>query len=1131
MRLAITFFLVLQVFVCSALRAQVIQTIAGGIGDGGQASSAQLTQPTGVAMDRTGNLYLADAGHNLVRKVSPSGVISTFAGTGQAGYFLADDHNPAKFARLNNPVSLACDTLGNVYISDYGSSRIRKVDAAGIITTYAGGGSGTGYAVATAISLSNPVSILVGRNGNLYITEQGRHRVRMVDRYGFSTVVIGAGTAGFSGDGAAAIVAQLSTPGALGGDKNGNIYVSDLGNKRIRKVDTNNNITTIAGNGSTGYAGDGGQATAAVFNDMEGLTTDTAGNLYVSDYGNNVVRKIDHSGIVSRVAGQFLTGGFAGDGGVDSNARFNGPSGIMFDGSGNYFVADKSNNRIRKISAAHIISTFAGNGFATSNAYSGDGGQAYCALLNRPTAVAVDANQNIFIADNYNRVVRRVNTAGIISTFAGTGGYGRSGDGGPASAATFSSLASVATDRSGNLFICDVSYDNIRKVDSSGIVTLVAGGNHGFGGDGGAATAARLNQPGQIITDKVGNLYILDAGNRRVRKVDTNGVINTIAGTGTAGFFGDGGPATNALINPSGGLAIDDTGNLYISENNRIRKINTAGIIYTIAGNGTSSSTGDGGLCAAATFNNCNGLTFDRFGNLYVYESGVYNIRKIDTAGIINRYAGNNCSGFSGDGGGALLACITSSPGIATDSMGNLLIPDVNNSRIRKVFTARLVVHASHDTICLGSSVTFSANYSNVAGIVPSFHWQRNGLPVGIDSSSWTTTSLNPGDVVTCSLADTSGWPVVAISDPVRVKVLSYSPTISITVSPGTNVCAGKIVTCSALATSGGTAPGYYWMKNGILIPGVVASTFTFTPATGTTISCRLNSNIACRMYDTITSNQLLFTVIDTVRSSVTITVDPGDTVCGNQFVTATATSINASATPVYTWYQNGQTVGGHNPSYSFSPADGDLVNCRMTNSATCALHDTVYSGSHRIGVMQPDRPAVSVSASPGVNTGMGKEVTCTATSTRGGSAPVFDWFRNTVHVNTGATYTFIPAEGDIVYCELTSNDQCLYNSQATSQSLAFTIDSSSINNAGVFPNPNAGTFKIRQSIDGPDGMNVYMAITTMGGKDIYNQTLILHNKLVTADVSFGRILPEGVYMISLVYYTDKKSLYFVVRY
>jgi sugar lactone lactonase YvrE len=342
---------------------------------------------------------------------------------------------------------------------------------------------------------------------------------------------------------------------------------------------------------------------------------------------------------------------------------------------------------------AQIITTIAGNGTGAgtnpcSTCYGGDNAQATAAEINAPFGVAIDGTGNLYIADYYNNRIRKVTTAGIITTVAGNGTAGFSGDGAQAVAAELYNPYGITLDAAGNLYITDQVNQRIRKVTPSGIITTIAGnGTNGYSGDGGQATAAELNSPTNVILDDFGNLYIADYYNNVIRKINTLGIISTIAGTGTQGYSGDGGQATAAEINQPVSFVFDASGNLYIADegNYVIRKINTLGIISTIAGNGTFGYSGDNSAATAAELSYPYGVTIDAIGNLYIADEVSSRIRMVNIAGIISTIAGDGTQGYSGDGAQAITAELYYPTSIVFDAAGNLYIADNYNNRIRKV--------------------------------------------------------------------------------------------------------------------------------------------------------------------------------------------------------------------------------------------------------------------------------------------------------------------------------------------------------------------------------------------------------------------------------------------------------------
>jgi len=420
----------------------------------------------------------------------------------------------------------------------------------GVIATYAGGLSGGG-GTPTAYGMTPQGQALDG-TGRLIIADAYASLIWLVNLTGSSVVqfgvavgpesmriVAGNGVFGYAGDGGAATGAELAGPAGVTLDGAGNLYIADSGNNRVREVLASSGvITTVAGNGAFGYAGDGGPAASAQLAGPAGVTVDGVGNLYIADTYNQRVRKVlADSGVITTVAGNGASG-FSGDGGAATSAELAGPSGTAVDGVGNLYIADSGNNRVREVLASSgVITTVAGNGVF---GYAGDGGAATGADLASPAGVTLDGAGNLYIADTYNQRVREaLASSGVITTVAGNGASGFSGDGGPAANAQLAYLSSIIVDGAGNLYLADTFNNRVREVlAGSGTITTVAGnGASGYGGDGGAATGAELAGPAGVTVDGAGNLYIADSRNQRVREVLTSsGVITTVAGNGAFGY-------------------------------------------------------------------------------------------------------------------------------------------------------------------------------------------------------------------------------------------------------------------------------------------------------------------------------------------------------------------------------------------------------------------------------------------------------------------------------------------------------------------------------------------------------------------------------------------------------------------
>ncbi|MGH8907595.1 MAG: hypothetical protein ACRD0K_13975, partial [Egibacteraceae bacterium] len=627
-----------------------------------------------------GSVYIAAGGKNQIVRMEPSGTVTTVAGTGAEGS--SGDGGPATQAQLAAPTGIAIGTDGAVYIADTDNHRIRRIDPNGTITTIAGTGAyrfaGDG-GPATQAPLAAPTGIAIGPDGALYIADTDNHRIRQIDPNGTITTLAGTGTEGFSGDNEPATQAQLDDPQGVAIGPDGAVSIADTDNHRIRRVDPNGIITTLAGTGTEGFAGDRGPATQAQLDSPEGIAIAGDGTLYIADTDNHRIRQIDPNGTITTLAGTGAKG-FFGDGGPATQAQLAYPTSVAIGTDGALSIADDGNHRIRGIDAGGAITTLAGTG----PGYPGDGGPARRAQLDLPTGVAIGPDGAVYVVDTDNDRVRRIDADGIITTVAGTGIEGFSGDGGPATQAQLDYPTSVAIDQAGNLYITDGRNERVRRVDADGIITTVVGTDRpAFSGDG-PATQAQLAFPTDVAIDQIGNLYITEAGKHRVRRVDADGIMTTVAGTGIEGFSGDGGPATQAQLTHPEGIAVDDDGTLYITDDsNRIRRVDADGIITTVAGTGAEGFSGDGGPATQAELNNPEGIAIGGDGTLYIADSDNDRIRRITPTGVITTLAGTE--GPLGGGDPATHARFAYPTGVAIDQAGNLYITESGDGRLRGI--------------------------------------------------------------------------------------------------------------------------------------------------------------------------------------------------------------------------------------------------------------------------------------------------------------------------------------------------------------------------------------------------------------------------------------------------------------
>jgi uncharacterized repeat protein (TIGR01451 family) len=774
----------------------VISTYAGGFPapTAAVATNYALNGVSSVAIDQFGNTYLI-SGLDCVFKADPAGNLTRVAGTCRPGY--SGDGGPAVQAQLNYPRGLAVDSAGNLYIADQFNNRIRKVDASGIITTVVGTGA-WGYngdnIPATSAQLYSPQGICLDTAGNLYIADFGNFRIRKVTG-GIISTVAGSGAEGDSGDGAAAISAALYGVAGVAVDSAGNLYIADSESNRVRAVGLNGIINTVAGTGVGGYSGDGGQAISAQLNQPWGLAVSAAGYLYIADLGNNRVRSVSPGGTIQTVAGNGNNNGLLGDGWPAISATISVPEGVSVDATGNLYIADTGNERVRKVTPAGIISTIAGNGVYPY--FFGDGGPATLAGFGN-RGIAVDTADNLYVADSDNNRLREISASGTVTTIAGTGIYSDSGDGGPAISAGVATDV-VAVDSMGNVYIG--GFARVRKIATNGVITTVVGnGTYGYSGDNGPATSAVMaGPPSGLAVDTAGNLYISDANNQRIRKVTPEGIITTVAGTGGAGYSGDGGPGTSAELNYPAGLAADAAGNLYIADNSnlRVRKLAPDGTISTVAGNGIPGNAGDGGPATSAQLYHPLALAVDSAGDLYI-GSQYSAVRKVSRGGFISTIAGTGNGGYSGDGGPAVSAQLGESYGLAVDSSGRVYVSDNGNTGVRIL-----------QPVGLGSLLAVSQTHSG------NFAWGQTGAAYAITvtnaalagptTGTVTLTEVIPSGLTLVSMAG-SGWScsgnICSRGDPLGAGA-SYPPVTLIV-----NVAANALPQVTPAATvSGGGSP------------------------------------------------------------------------------------------------------------------------------------------------------------------------------------------------------------------------------------------------------------------------------------------------------------------------------------
>ena len=695
-------------------------------------SQAWTDGPTALAVDSAGNLYFAESGTGRVRKVDLSGQVSTVAGSGLTGD--SGDGGLANGARFDRIEGLAVDHLGNIYIADAGANRIRRVDGAGTIESIAGTGEfgwdGDG-GPATSATLTAMSGLAADQNGNLYIADTWADRIRKIDSDGTISAVAGTGEKGRSGDGGPAIEARLQRPRGVVLDGSGNIYIADTENHLVRRVDASGTITTFAGTGDAGYAGDGGPATDAQLHEPRAVAIDPAGNVFIAESRNRTVRKVDPAGIITTVAGT----GPRGRGrvtGIGTEVRMTRPEALAVGRFGDVYIADEWAHRILRLDAEGMVTVVVGLGQRE---------------FFSPRDVAVDAEGNAYVVFASTHRVIKVDASGIVTPFAGTGRFGFSGDGGLAVEARLAFPAGVATDDRGNVYIADTSNHRIRMVDSRGRIETIAGtGVRGFGGDSGPATSASFYYPADVAAGVDGSLYVADRFNHRIRKIDSAGIVTTIVGNGRTGAPEAGTAAIRSPFRSPGAVGVDSVGRVYIPDprTRRVYMVDSTGILTVVAGNGEFRASGDGGPATSAGVGRPADVAVSATDTLYIADPYADVVRKVTNDGIITTIAGTGTGGYNGDGSPATNYHLSYPNGVAAYSDRTVWITDSLNHRVRA-----LTLDIPPPSI---SSVLNGASHSS--GLAPGAVAVIRGTELSSDPTS--ATSLPRSDPLPTSLLGTS---------------------------------------------------------------------------------------------------------------------------------------------------------------------------------------------------------------------------------------------------------------------------------------------------------------------------------------------------------------------------------------
>ncbi len=873
--------------------------------------------------------------------------------------------------------------------------------------------------------------------------------------------------------------------------------------------------------------------------------------------------------------------GYSGDGGAATLAKLNTPQGIAVDTSGNLYIADYTSACVRKITPAGIISTYAGTG---TPGYSGDGGSATVAKLQRPGFVAIDDSGNLYISDRFEHRIRKVNSFGIISTYAGTGTPGYSGDGGLATAAQIDNPDGLVVDNTGNLYFADALNNRIRKITPSGIISTIAGnGVAGFSGDGTIATSAELNTPVDIKIDTAGNLFISDGGNYRIRKITPTGIISTIAGTGVAGYGGDGGSSLSAQINGNLNLALDKNGNLFLSDNQRIREITSSGIIYTIAGNGAAGYSGDGSAAIYAELNTPTGLALSGSCGLYVADCFNSRIRFISggafaapTTGSSVAYLGTPITLFNGDPGGSwssvnTVVATVNTVGLVTPvSLGSDTIKyTVTNSCGTTVVSTPITVttpircYIPTDGLVgwypfTGSLVDSSGNTNNGINYGATLTTDRYGNPNSAYSFDGTSSFISIHDNPTLRPSDSLSIGAWVWIDTTIVN--SFSGIVDKPVNVPSSFASYQLITGNVSAGQQGdpglttrTTAGYAWTadvthsycnqwmyvvgtwdganmrcyQNGILVATVPQTGSIIYSADSITIGIRLGT------YSTYGTDAFKGKIDDIVIYNRALTS------CEVTRLYNSSCSINAIS-------GTSSVCTGDSIVLSDTTSGGDwtISNSNATISVTGVVTgnipgtDTVtYSITNSCGTEDVSK-ALTINPLPNAGVISGGDTVCameTITLVDTSLGGIWSVTNGACTVSTGGVVTGVSSGTDTVLytvantCGMAIERQTITILAPGLCSTTGVQNLSGLLNIQIIPNPNNGNFIISGDLHLNTDELVSIEVTNILGQMVYHSNIECKNAKLNKEIQLGSI-PNGVYFLNLSSRSENKQYKFIVE-
>ncbi len=718
--------------------------------------------------------------------------------------------------------------------------------------------------------------------------------------------------------------------------------------------------------------------------------------------------------------------------------------------------------------------------------------------------------------------------AQTIRTIAGNGSWNLDvptiGIGGQALNSPFTVNWGIAVDTSGNVYFTEQYKHVIKKMNPNGILSIVAGtGFPGALGDSGLATSAQLENPTPLVFDAAGNLYVGDAGSREVRKITPAGIITRVAGKKSITSYGtgDGGSALNAGLGSVSGLAFDAAGNLYIADGNaRVRKVNAAGIITTVVGSGRTGNGGNGGLATdtTASFNGIADVAIDAAGNIYVADQNNNCVRKISTTGLLTVFAGSSTGlgGTAGDGGPATSARMTGPVGLKFDKIGNLYISDQTNSKIRKVTPAGII-----STIAGNGGYGFGgdggAPLPAKFAYPAHFCFDKRGYMYIVDKGNGGP--YPPGNSVGR-----------------RIRQIFNVDTFHISVLPSNVLCGNTSASFVANVRYAYYSFIYQWKINGVPV-GTNSPNFASTTINNhDTVTCTVIDTAAGGMRLAI-SDTVIMTVLPPILPSLSI-ASSGDTVCNGLPVTLTATAINGGSSPIFQWYVN-SIPRGTGPVFTFIPVLGDIVTCALTSNDPCAYPHTFHV-DRPISVIPSFLPSVTVHADPDTVVAYWSEIISFFTNvTYGGSSPTYQWYNNSGPIPgaTNSSYSKEMYGADTIYCVMHSNAFCAVPDIDTSEIVYITTGTLSLSdingltaNLIVYPNPNNGNFRLKGVVNNTTGGSINVEIRNVLGQSVYKNTIRYDNGKVDVPVELDNSLPSGMYYLITGDQKSNRSIPFMIK-